>query len=46
MIFCELIKPFSGKDSVNSGYELTKRPYLGPTSTDNDLAFLMVKGVW
>jgi len=30
-----------GKDAVNSGYELAKRPYLGPTSTDNDLSFLM-----
>jgi len=28
-------------DTFYSKYNLTKRPYLGPTSTDHELAFLM-----
>jgi len=37
----QICKYGKGKDAVNAGYELPLRPYLGPTSTDNDLAFLM-----
>lgn len=30
-----------GKAKFNTPYELSKRIYLGPTSADNDLAFMM-----
>ena len=30
-----------GKAKFNNRYELSKRIYLGPTSADNDLAFMM-----
>ena len=29
-------------DTFHTRYNLKKRPYLGPTSTDHELAFLMV----
>jgi tRNA (guanine10-N2)-methyltransferase len=31
----------AGVNNLNYKYELAKRAYLGPTSADNDIAFLM-----
>jgi len=37
----EMAKPRIEEDTYHYKYDLKKRPYLGPTSTDHQLAFLM-----
>lgn len=32
---------YEKNDTFHTRYNLSKRPYLGPTSTDHELAFLM-----
>lgn len=38
----QICKCGKGKDAVTAGYALQNRAYLGPTSTDCDLSFVMV----
>jgi tRNA (guanine10-N2)-methyltransferase len=37
----QLVTNRIGEDTYHFKYDLKKRPYLGPTSTDHQLAFLM-----
>ena len=37
-----ICQPKKGKEFFNRRYELKERIYLGPTTMDNDLAFIMV----